>query len=50
MCYLNNGFLQYGISKDEKNPEIMIIDLESKAIKAENEARYLFLDKEYMKK
>ena len=37
------------IAKDEKNPEIMIIDLESKAIKAEKEARYLFLDKEYMK-
>jgi para-nitrobenzyl esterase len=38
------------IAKDEKNPEIMIIDIESKVTKAENEARYLFLDKEYMKK
>ena len=38
------------MAKDEKSPEIMIIDVESKATKAENEARYLFLDKEYMKK
>ena len=38
------------MAKDEKSPEIMIIDIESKATKAENEARYLFLDKEYMKK
>ncbi len=38
------------MAKDEKNPEIMIIDIESKATKAENDARYLFLDKEYTKK
>ena len=38
------------IAKDEKRPEIMVIDIESKATKAENEARYLFLDKEYTKK
>ena len=30
-------------------PPIMIIDTDSKAIKAPNDARYLFLDKEYMK-
>ncbi|NDP27377.1 MAG: carboxylesterase family protein [Flavobacterium sp.] len=35
------------IATDVKNPEIMIIDIDSKATKAENEARYLFLDKEY---
>jgi para-nitrobenzyl esterase len=38
------------VAKDEAKPEIMIIDVESKAKKAENEARYLFLDKEYSKK
>jgi para-nitrobenzyl esterase len=38
------------MAKDEKNPDIMIIDLDSKATKAENDARYLFLDKEYTKK
>jgi para-nitrobenzyl esterase len=38
------------IAKDEKNPEIMVIDLESKATNAENDARYLFLDKEFTKK
>lgn len=38
------------MAKDEKNPEIMIIDIKSKATKAENDARYLFLDKEYTKK
>jgi len=38
------------IATVEKNPEIMIIDIESKATKAENDARYLFLDKEYTKK
>ncbi|MDD5149057.1 MAG: carboxylesterase family protein [Flavobacterium sp.] len=38
------------IATDEKNPEIMVIDLDSKAIQAKNEARYLFLDKEYTKK
>ena len=38
------------MAKDEKSPEIMIIDIKSKATKAENDTRYLFLDKEYMKK
>ena len=38
------------MAKDEKSPEIMIINIESKATKAENDARYLFLDKEYTKK
>jgi para-nitrobenzyl esterase len=28
----------------------MIIDLTSKSVRAENDARYLFLDKEYSKK
>lgn len=37
-------------AKDEEKPEIMIIDVNSKAKKAENDARYLFLDKEYSKK
>ena len=38
------------MAKDEKSPEIMVIDIESKATKAENDARYLFLEKEYTKK
>lgn len=38
------------VAKDEEKPEIMIIDLDSKAKRAENDARYLFLEKEYMKK
>lgn len=38
------------IAKNEENPEIMIIDVNSKSKKAENEARYLFLEKEYSKK
>jgi para-nitrobenzyl esterase len=38
------------IATSEKNPEIMVIDVESKAIKARNDARYFFLDKEYTKK
>ena len=38
------------MAKDEKRPEVMIIDKESKATKAENDARYMFLDKEYTKK
>lgn len=38
------------MAKDEKKPEIMVIDMESKAKKAENDDRYLFLDKEYTKK
>jgi len=37
-------------AKDDAKPEIMIIDVNSKAKKAENDARYLFLDKEYSKK
>lgn len=38
------------MSKNEEKPEIMIIDLASKSVRAENDARYLFLDKEYSKK
>ena len=38
------------MAKNEEKPEIMIIDLASKSIRAENDARYLFLDKEYSKK
>lgn len=38
------------MAKDEKRPEVMIIEKESKATKAENDARYIFLDKEYTKK
>ncbi|MDI5894257.1 carboxylesterase/lipase family protein [Flavobacterium algoritolerans] len=38
------------MSKNEEKPEIMIIDLVSKSVRAENDARYLFLDKEYSKK
>jgi para-nitrobenzyl esterase len=37
-------------AKNEDKPEIMIIDVNSKSKKAENDARYLFLDKEYSKK
>ncbi|MNX26756.1 Fumonisin B1 esterase [compost metagenome] len=38
------------MAKDEEKPEIMIIDLKSNSKRAENDARYLFLDKEYTKK
>ncbi|MFV5694063.1 carboxylesterase/lipase family protein [Flavobacterium sp. LB3P122] len=38
------------IAKNEESPAIMVIDVNSKSIKAENEARYLFLEKEYSKK
>ena len=38
------------MAKNEEKPEIMIIDLTSKSVRAENDARYLFLDKEYSKK
>jgi para-nitrobenzyl esterase len=38
------------MAKEEEKPEVMIIDLVSKSKKAENDARYLFLDKEYSKK
>ncbi|WP_291100351.1 MULTISPECIES: carboxylesterase/lipase family protein [unclassified Flavobacterium] len=37
------------MAKEEEKPEIMVIDLDSKAKRAENDVRYLFLDKEYMK-
>jgi para-nitrobenzyl esterase len=36
------------IAKNEEKPEIMLIDVNSKAVKAENDARYFFLDKEYL--
>lgn len=38
------------MAKEEEKPEVMIIDLVSKSKKAENDARYLFLEKEYSKK
>lgn len=38
------------MAKEDEKPEVMIIDLVSKSKKAENDARYLFLDKEYSKK
>lgn len=38
------------MAKNEEKPEIMIIDLTSKSVRAENDARYIFLDKEYSKK
>ncbi len=34
-------------SAKDATPPVMIIDVESKMVKAENEARYLFLDKSY---
>jgi para-nitrobenzyl esterase len=33
--------------KDDANPDVMVINVESKAIKATDDARYLFLDKAY---
>ena len=33
--------------KDAPDPDVMIIDVESKAVKATDGARYLFLDKAY---
>ena len=43
-------FPQWPAAKNEAKPEMMIIDVETKSKRAENDARYLFLDKEYMKK
>ncbi|MFV8342463.1 carboxylesterase/lipase family protein [Flavobacterium sp. XS2P39] len=40
----------WSIAKNEEKPEIMIIDVNSKSKRAENDARYLFLEKEYSKK
>ena len=40
----------WSAAKNEAQPDIMVIDVETKAKKAEGDARYLFLDKEYMKK
>jgi para-nitrobenzyl esterase len=34
----------------EKNPDVMIIDVESKSIKANDDGRYRFLDKNYTTK
>ena len=45
-----NQLPTWPIATSEKDPEIMVIDVESKAIKAGNDARYFFLDKEYTKK
>jgi para-nitrobenzyl esterase len=33
--------------KDDAQPDVMVIDVESKAVKAKDDARYLFLDKGY---
>ena len=41
---------QWPAAKNEVQPDIMVIDVETKSKKAINDARYLFLDKEYMKK
>jgi para-nitrobenzyl esterase len=35
---------------NDANPPVMIIDVESKLVKTENDARYLFLDKAYKNK
>jgi para-nitrobenzyl esterase len=40
----------WSVAKDAINPEVMIIDLESKTTKAEHDGRYLFLDKVFTKK
>ena len=45
-----DGLPKWPMAKNEEQPEIMIIDVNSKSKKAENDARYLFLDKEYSKK
>jgi para-nitrobenzyl esterase len=45
-----DGLPVWPIAKNEEKPEIMIINVNSKSKKAENDARYLFLDKEYLKK
>tara|TARA_R110000868_G_scaffold152815_3_gene378073 strand:+ start:4088 stop:5731 length:1644 start_codon:yes stop_codon:yes gene_type:complete len=45
-----DGLPKWPMAKNEEQPEIMIIDVNSKSMKAENDARYLFLDKEYSKK
>ncbi len=41
---------QWSAAKNEAQPEMMVIDVETKSKRAMNDARYLFLDKEYMKK
>jgi para-nitrobenzyl esterase len=40
----------WSMAKNEEKPEIMVIDVDSKSKRAENDARYLFLEKEYSKK
>ena len=40
---------QWPAAKNESKPEIMVIDTETKAQRAENDARYWFLDKQYLK-
>ncbi|WP_369765988.1 carboxylesterase/lipase family protein [Flavobacterium sp. WC2429] len=45
-----DGLPKWPMAKNEEQPEIMIIDVNSKSKKTENDARYLFLDKEYSKK
>jgi para-nitrobenzyl esterase len=36
-----------GEKKDVTDPDVMIINTESKAVKAANDNRYIFLDKAY---
>lgn len=35
------------VKKGDSSPDVMVIDVESKAVKTKDEARYLFLDKAY---
>ncbi|MFY7826188.1 MAG: carboxylesterase/lipase family protein [Flectobacillus sp.] len=37
-------------AKNEEKPEVLIINANTKAVRSENEARYFFLDKEFLKK
>lgn len=45
-----DGLPVWPMAKNEEKPEIMVLDVNSRSKKAENDARYLFLDKEYLKK
>jgi len=37
-------------AKNEEKPEVLIINANTKAVRSENEARYFFLDKDFLKK
>ena len=46
----NTGLPEWpAASAEDPTPPLMIIDTESKAVKAENDARYVFLDQQYLK-